>query len=66
MTNPVLIDDALLWEAQGAGNHQTAQEAVVTALHEYIQRRRRLRVLESAGSIDYAEDYDYKGLRRSR
>ena len=66
MANSVLLDDALVRQAQEAGNHKTAEEAVTAALHEYIRRRRQLSVLELAGSINYAEDYDYKALRRSR
>jgi hypothetical protein len=37
---------------------------VETALREYIQRRKRLKVLELFGTIDYDEGYDYKHQRQ--
>jgi Bacterial antitoxin of type II TA system, VapB len=58
------IDEALLQEAL-ALNEQTNIDALVeTALREYIQRRKRLKLLDLFGTIDYDEDYDYKQQRQ--
>jgi hypothetical protein len=46
------------------GRHQTAQEAAICALEEYIRRHRQLEILELSGKIAYYPDYDYKALRR--
>ena len=64
MTKQLNIDEALLQEAL-ALNEQTNIDALVeTALREYIQRRKRLKVLDLFGTIDYDEDYDYKQQRQ--
>jgi hypothetical protein len=57
------IDDKLIDEARQIGNHQTKKEAVTAALSEYIQRRKQLKILELAGTIDYDPEYDYKKVR---
>ena len=58
------VDERLLRLVRHAGAHGTDSEAVASALREYLRHRRRLEVLELAGTIDYAEDYDYKALRQ--
>lgn len=64
MATQLNIDEALLQEAL-ALNEQTNIDALVeTALREYIQRRKRLKVLDLFGTIDYDEDYDYKQQRQ--
>jgi Arc/MetJ family transcription regulator len=58
------IDDALLRMAQEIGGHTTETETVTAALREYVQRRQQAAILELVGTVDYADDYDYKALRR--
>lgn len=73
------IDDTLLEKAIAAGRHKTAEEAVTTALEEYVrshdapegpagdpEARERLKILEWVGKVDYFEDYDHKELRRRK
>jgi Bacterial antitoxin of type II TA system, VapB len=58
------ISDTLLQEAL-ALNDQTSVDALVeTALREYIQRRKRLKLLDLFGTIDYDQGYDYKQQRQ--
>ncbi|MAT97981.1 MAG: DUF2191 domain-containing protein [Anaerolineaceae bacterium] len=59
----VIIDDELIREVQRVGQHQTEQEAVDEALHEYIARRKQLQILELFGTIEYEKEYDYKAQR---
>lgn len=59
----VIIDDELIREVQRVGQHQTEQEAVDEALHEYIARRKQLQILELFGTIEYDKKYDYKAQR---
>ncbi len=47
-------------------DHTTVDALVETALREYIQRRKRLKVLNLFGTIDYDEDYDYKQQRQQK
>jgi len=73
------IDDRLIAKAIEAGRHETAEEAVTTALEEYIrsheaperialdaEARERMKILEWVGKVDYFDDYDHKELRRRK
>jgi Bacterial antitoxin of type II TA system, VapB len=57
------INDALLQEALALDEQTTPDAVVEAALREYIQRRKRLKVLDLFGTIDYDPDYDYKQQR---
>jgi hypothetical protein len=63
MVSHLVIDEALLQEALALDDQVTAEALVETALREYIQRRKRLKVLDLFGTIDYDEKYDYKQQR---
>jgi Bacterial antitoxin of type II TA system, VapB len=58
------INDTLLQEALALDDQITVDTLVETALREYIQRRKRLKVLDLFGTIDYDPDYDYKQQRQ--
>ena len=58
------LDDGLIEEARRIGRHKTKKEAVTTALTEYVKRRKRLRILDQFGTIEYDPRYDYKAERR--
>jgi hypothetical protein len=58
------INDTLLQEALALNDQTTVDVLVETALREYIQLRKRLKVLDLFGNIDYDPDYDYKQQRQ--
>ena len=58
------INEALLREALALEDHATLDSLIETALREYIQRRKRLKVLDLFGTIDYDEGYAYKQQRQ--
>lgn len=60
------LDPKLVDEALRAGKHRTKKEAVTAALNEYISRRKRLKVLELFGAIDFDPRYNHKADRRSK
>ena len=64
MATNLAIDDRLIDEARVVGGHKTKKEAVTAALHEYIKRRKQLRILELVDQVVYDPAYDYKALRR--
>ena len=64
MATSLNINDALLQEALALDDQTTVDALVETALREYIQRRKRLKVLYLFGTIDYDPDYDYKQQRQ--
>lgn len=58
------INEALLKEALALEDHSTIDSLVDTALREYIQHRKQLKILDLFGTIDYDESYDYKQQRQ--
>ncbi len=66
MPTNLAIDDRLLDRAKRIGRHRTKRETVNKALEEYIQRRKRLELLELFGKIEFDENWDYKAERRKR
>jgi len=73
------IDHRLIEKAIDAGRHKTAEEAVTTALEEYVRLHEaperhvtdvadgeRMKILEWVGKVDYFDDYDHKELRRRK
>lgn len=66
MPTNLALDDDLVGEAKRLGDHRTKREAVNEALAEYVARRKRRRVLEVFGELDWDDDYDYKEERKRR
>ena len=64
MATNLALDDKLIREAVKIGKHRTKKEAVTAALNEYVKRRKRLRILDLFGQVDYDPKYDYKAARR--
>lgn len=64
MITQLNINDTLLQEPLTLNDQTTVDVLVETALREYIQRRKRLKVLDLFGNIDYDPDYDYKQQRQ--
>jgi hypothetical protein len=64
MSERLPIDQRLVEEARQAGRHSTGEEAIRCALEEYVARRRRQRIVELFGKVNYEADYDYKAARR--
>jgi hypothetical protein len=57
-------DGKLIEEARRIGRHKTKKDAVSAALVEYIQRRKKLRILGAFGTVGFDPKYDYKAERR--
>lgn len=66
MATNVELDPKLMREALRVGKHKTKREAIEAALREYVQRSKRLGIIEHFGTIDYDPSYDYKAARRKR
>ena len=58
------VDAQLMQEALALSGQASKASLVEAALKEYIQRRKQLRILDLFGTIEYAEDYDYKQQRQ--
>jgi len=60
------LDDALVQEAKTLGGHRSKRAAVNDALREYVARRKRRKILDLFGKLDWNPDYDYKAERKKR
>ena len=66
MATNLALDDRLVDEAKRLGGHRSKRVAVNEALAEYVARRKRRKVLELFGRLDWDPDYDYKRHRDRR
>ena len=60
MTTNLAIDDDLINEALTVGHFKSKEETVITALKEFISRRKQLEIMDLFGQFDPDSDYDYK------
>ena len=63
MASNLALDDELMEQAKQLGGHRTKRAAVNEALAEYVGRRKRRKILDLFGKLDWPDDYDYKALR---
>jgi Arc/MetJ family transcription regulator len=66
MATNLALDDRLIEEAKKIGKHKSKKEAVTAALQEYVQKRKRLRILDLFGKVPYDPSYDYKARRKAK
>jgi hypothetical protein len=66
MINTVQINENILQEALALSDNLNTKSLIETALLEYIQRRKQLKIIELFGNIDYEENYDYQEQRKKR
>ena len=66
MATNLSIDRALLERALEVSGERTKKAAVTKALQEFIARRRRKRLLELIGKLEWDETYDTKAERRRK
>jgi|OpeIllAssembly_1097287.scaffolds.fasta_scaffold1298350_2 hypothetical protein len=52
MTTHIAIDDALINEARTLGHFETKEDAVITALREFINRRKQQEIIQLFGTLD--------------
>ena len=64
MPTNLALDDKLIAEAVKIGGHKTKRAAVTTALQEYIRMKKRMRILDLFGKVDFDPAWDYKAARR--
>lgn len=60
------LDETLVNEALQLTNVATQEELITLALQELVRSRRRKNLLDLAGQIEFATDFDYKALRETR
>ncbi|NJN22673.1 MAG: type II toxin-antitoxin system VapB family antitoxin [Leptolyngbya sp. RL_3_1] len=60
------LDEALVNEALQLTSLTTQEELFKLALQELVRSRRRRNLLDLAGQIQFAPDFDHKALRETR
>ena len=60
------LDEALINEALQLTYLTTQEELIKLALQELVRSRRRRNLLDLAGQIQFAPDFDHKALRETR
>ena len=63
MRTNIILDDKLVQEAFKYSRANTKKDLIHLALKEFVEKRRRLNLLDLEGKIEFAKDYDYKKLR---
>ena len=66
MRTNVVLDDALVRQAMELTGTRTKREVIHLALAKLVERKTRLNLLELAGEIEFADDFDHKALRQLR
>lgn len=66
MRTNIVIDDELMQEAMRVSGLTTKKDVVDKALIEFVERRTRKDLTEIRGKIQFADDYDYKAMRKGR
>jgi Arc/MetJ family transcription regulator len=66
MPTNLALDDRLIEEARRIGGHKSKKAAVTSALLEYVQRRKRRRILSLFGTLNWDPEYDYKKERHRK
>lgn len=66
MNAVVEVDDSLVNEALRLTGAMSQRELITLALRELVERRQRKDLLDLAGQVAFADDYDHKPLRDLR
>ncbi len=66
MRTTVELDDRLVDEALRLSRAKTKKAVINEALKEFVENRKRHNLLDLAGKIRFADNYDYKAMRKSR
>jgi Arc/MetJ family transcription regulator len=60
------LDESLINEALQLTSLTTQEELIKLALQELVRSRRKKKLLDLAGQIQFAPDFDHKVLRETR
>jgi Arc/MetJ family transcription regulator len=60
------LDDSLLNEAFQLTNLSTQEEVINLALQELVRSRKKKNLLDLAGQIQFAPDFNHKAMREIR
>lgn len=65
MRTNIFIDDELIKKAMFIASVSTKKDVVAIALQEFVDRHTRKNLADLYGKIEFADDYDYKAMRKT-
>lgn len=65
-TNIVLNDELVEQALSLSDNIKTKRELIEKALEEYVSKRMQKNISEIKGKIQFADQYDYKAMRKNK
>jgi Arc/MetJ family transcription regulator len=66
MRTNIVLNDSLIRQGFKLSGAKTKKELVNQALKEFVENRKRLDLMDLAGKIEFARDYNYKALRTGK
>jgi Arc/MetJ family transcription regulator len=66
MRTNIVLDESLVKEAMRLSRTKTKKELVHQALKEFVENTKRLNLMDLAGKIEFAKDYNYKAQRMGK
>jgi Arc/MetJ family transcription regulator len=66
MRTNIVLNDSLIKQAFKLSGAKTKKELVNQALKEFVENKKRLDLMDLAGKIEFARDYNYKALRTGK
>jgi Arc/MetJ family transcription regulator len=66
MRTNIVLDDDLVAEAFKYSPVKTKKELIHIALKEFVDRKRRLNLMDLAGNVEFEEGFDYKKMREGQ
>ena len=66
MRTNIVLDDKLVAEAFKYSSVKTKKELIHIALREFVDRKRRLNLIDLEGTIEFEKGYDYKKMREEQ
>ncbi len=66
MRTNIVLDEKLVEEGLRLSGAKTRKELVNQALRELVENRSRRNLLDLAGKIEFADDYDHKQAREGK
>ncbi|MBU0560392.1 MAG: type II toxin-antitoxin system VapB family antitoxin [Bacteroidetes bacterium] len=64
MRTNIVLDEKLVKEAFQFSEAKSKKELIHQVLMEFIKNKRRKSLLDIRGQIEFADDYDYKSMRK--
>ena len=66
MRTNIVLDDSLVDEAFKYSAVKTKKELIHIALKEFVERKRRMNLMDLEGMVEFEKGYDHKRMREEK